>query len=126
VKYHSLLLLAVLILAGCSYAPSFSQYEGPNILTGTGGTCTKVRGIDVWDTGTPPRKYRILGMMSSEGGRYSDINFEIEQIAKAAPAKGADAIILLSAENHIEGMNLYSGRFEHSPSVHAMLIQYIK
>lgn len=121
------LLLAGFLLVGygCSYAPSYSLYQGPNIATRTGGTVTQVRGLDVWDSGTPPRRYRILGMMCSEGGRHSDIAFEVEQIAKAARAKRADAIVLMSAQTRVEGVNLYSGRFEQAPTVKALLIQYL-
>jgi len=125
VKRLCAILLSGSLLAGCSYAPAYSQYQGPNIATGTGGTCKQVRGLDVWNSGTPPRKYRILGMMSSQGGSHSDIDFEVEQIAKAARQKGADAIILMSTENRLAGINLYSGRFEHSPTVQALLIQYL-
>jgi len=136
--------LVVLTLAGCSYAPDWSEYEGPAVMKGSGGMMHVVAGIEIWNYGTPPRSYRVLGMMHSQGGGHSDIDFETEQIAKAARAKGADAIIIESAESEPTGMvgsengrsytgpfgatnysGVYSGHLVRSPSVDAIVIKYL-
>ena len=113
-------------LMGCSaYQPDWSEYHGPSVMRGNGGTTTEVDGMEVWNEGTPPRPYRILGTMRSEGGRWSDEDFELKLIAKAARTKGADALILLNSESRMEGINLYSGRFIRMPDVTAVLIKYL-
>jgi hypothetical protein len=115
----------VALMAGCGSPPEFSEYHGPAARVGTGGTTRMVNGMEVWDSGVPDRPYRILGDMHSAGGRHSDVQFELEQIVKAANLRGADALILANAEETTTGINLYSGRFERSPSVDAVLIKYL-
>lgn len=80
--------------------------------------------MEVWNHGTPPRYYAMLGIMRSSGGSHSDLEFEVEQIVKAARTKGADALILMDGEDRVEGINLESGRLNGSPTVEAMLIKY--
>lgn len=116
--------LAVL-LGGCAGAPEFSAYHGPDVVTGRGGTSQMRNGIEVWDNGTPPRRYRILGVMESQGGGHSDIGFETDQLAKAAKKMGADAIIIMQADAGVGGINLYSGRFMAAPRVKAVAIKYL-
>jgi hypothetical protein len=137
-------LLSVAALAGCSYTPEWSEYQGPALMKGSGGMVRNVNGMDVWEQGSPPRPYRVLGMMHSEGGRHSDVDFETEQIVKEARAKGGDAIIISSAEStptgivggesgHIYegafGATNYSGGFSarivRSPTVEAYVIKYL-
>jgi hypothetical protein len=62
--------------------------------------------------------------MHSQGGRHSDVDFELDQIVKAAKLRGADALILADAQETLSGINLYNGGFERSPSVDAVLIKY--
>jgi hypothetical protein len=100
--------------------------------------------MDVWDSGTPPRQFRILGTMYSEGGHHSDIDFETVQIVKAARQKGADALILLSATDEPTGQRGYiygsattgpfgssnfggnfHSHFLYNPQVRAILIKYL-
>ena len=139
-----LLALAVILsFAGCGTAPEFSEYQGPDRARGTGGMVQVVQGMDVWVQGTPPRRYRILGMMQSTGGRHSDIDYETEQIVKAAEAKGADALIVVNADDQPAGVvgynsgQVYPGPFgmmsyggsSYSriithPTVEAVLIKY--
>jgi len=127
------MLLVVVTLAGCGGEPPFNEYRGNNsVRVGTGGSVRAVKGIDVWETGTPDRPYQILGDMESYGGRFSSADFETEQIAKAAKRKGADAIILIDSDNGGWGAE---GREEdggwradfgnYRPSAAAVLIRYL-
>lgn len=117
--------LLVVCLTDCAYTPTWSEYHGLNVMRGTGGTTMEVRGMEVWNSGTPPRRYAVLGTMRSVGGSHSDLEFEIGQIVKAARMKGADALVLVKTYERMDGINLYSGKFERAPEVTAMLIRYL-
>lgn len=57
----SLLLAATPAKAGVE----LSLYEGPDaVQTGTGGTKISKHGVDFWTYGTPPRRYRIIGVLT--------------------------------------------------------------
>ena len=58
----------VLLLVGCA-STNFQQYEGKSgidIVEGEGGTKEKLDAYELWGTGTPPRRYKILGMVEIE------------------------------------------------------------
>ena len=88
------------LIAGCA-STNFQQYEGrdgPKIVEGEGGTKELIEGYELWGTGTPPRRYQILGMTEIEdfdnvfGNRRIRLAL-IDQI-KAA---GGDAAIVLDS-----------------------------
>lgn len=113
---HLLAASILLISLGCSMytKTSFSQYRGPSEFRGEGGTVRPVDGIDVWETGTPDRRCRILGviqqshydnhsLMSMIAGGSKD-----SAIIKEAKAAGGDAIIVLSSMSAITGFSTHS------------------
>lgn len=100
----SLLVAAlVLLLAGCS--TTFRPYEGKtNSYEGVGGTRTTVDGIDIWETGTPPRKYKIIGVIDDKrGGGLIPMLMKDGDIAKKAKEAGGDALIRLSSQSEVTG-----------------------
>jgi hypothetical protein len=65
---HFAFLLATLLLVACATI-DFQPYESrTNVFDGSGGTKVVVDGVDFWANGTPPRKYKLLGVISSEIG----------------------------------------------------------
>jgi hypothetical protein len=65
---HLLLLLVTSLLVACATI-DFQPFEAKiNVFDGTGGTKVVVDGVDFWANGTPPRKYKLLGIVSSEVG----------------------------------------------------------
>ncbi len=67
-KRLPLSVLVALLMIGCAET-HYQQFEGRNgsqIVEGQGGTKEVVDGYDIWGYGTPPRRYRILGVVSIE------------------------------------------------------------
>ncbi len=64
---YTLILLAAL-LAGCAHV-DYQTVEVPGsakIVDGKGGTKTVMDGYDIWSNGDPPRRYRVLGIVTIE------------------------------------------------------------
>ena len=54
--------LILLLCLGCvrtDYAP----FVGGQPVFGTGGTCLNFQGMEIWNDGTPPRQYRVIGII---------------------------------------------------------------
>lgn len=74
-------------------------YEGaPQFATGTGGTKVTRNGIDYWTTGTPPRRYQIIGEVTDKRDEKSDGGHAIgsPSIARKVKKAGGDAVIMQS------------------------------
>lgn len=105
------LFAALFALSSCAVAPEFIAWEGGGaVITGTGGTRESLGLVDVWNNGTPPRKYEIIGLMSVRGSAPR-VN---GPTAKEARARGGDALIKVSDETRTTGaittpiMNAYT------------------
>jgi len=103
----------IVLLAGCALYTStrFTEYRGPSEFEGNGGTVRTVDGIDVWQTGTPNRKFKVLGvieqshydnhsLMSAIAGASKD-----SEIIKQVKTHGGDAVIILSSSSAITGFS---------------------
>lgn len=91
-----LLLAACTLLAGCA-STEFTPWFGDAIQQGTGGTRRVVNGIDVWENGTPPMRYRIIGIIDDS---RDDVTFTelTSDVTKKAADAGADAVIFLDSQ----------------------------
>jgi hypothetical protein len=99
------LLLAAISLVGCAstdYQPVESN--GPLIGQGQWGTRKVVDGVDIWTSGAPPRKYRVLGVINDTrgagvvpmAGYYSGVAAKVKQY-------GGDAAIEMSSQRQYVG-----------------------
>jgi hypothetical protein len=91
--------LASPALAGAKI--DFALYEGqPKISTGEGGTKITKNGIDYWTTGTPPRRYQIIGFVQDKRDELMDSGHAIGSPSIGAKVKkaGGDAVIVESQE----------------------------
>ncbi|MCX7267145.1 MAG: hypothetical protein NTU75_01245, partial [Sphingomonadales bacterium] len=89
-------------------APAFAQakidfaiYEGPpKVATGEGGTKITKNGIDYWTTGTPPRRYQIIGFVQDRRDELMDGGHAIgsPSIASKVKRAGGNAVIVESQE----------------------------
>jgi len=103
---RALLALAVVALTGCADTEYFAYY-GSGIYVGTGGASKTVDGIDLWVTGSPPRKYRIIGYITDTrlGGPIAMAGRDAG-MARQAKNAGGDALILSS--DLANGMGSYT------------------
>jgi len=97
-----------LAVALCASTPAFAQaktdfagYEGPpQVVQGEGGTKITKNGIDYWTTGTPPRRYQIIGFVQDKRDETWDGGQAIgsPSIAKKVKKAGGDAVVVESQE----------------------------
>ena len=108
-KRLSALLVAALLLGGCS-STKFTEYHGAEVFQGKGGgAVSNVDGIDFWEDGDADRKYKILGLIERSRGQrvpfgrlfgsFSSSGGSESAIAKAAHKKGGDAVIVLNGDD---------------------------
>lgn len=108
-KIKSILVILLLaLLAGCS-AVEYRPYEGRNAtIEGDGGTKLAVDGMDIWDDGAPPRRFKVLGIIHDE--RAAGIGAQSMMhgaVVDKAREVGGDALIQL--ENKTVYAGSYSG-----------------
>jgi hypothetical protein len=73
-------------------------------MQGQGGTKEVIDGVDIWNYGTPPNEYKIIGVIEDErpGGRLHVKSLYADAVAKANEV-GGDAIIVESNDNKVTG-----------------------
>ena len=121
--------LAVVVasLTGCALYSNgnFEPYSGPNEFTGQGGSKRTVDGIDIWDTGSPPQRFRILGYIfqrNLDNGSVMSVLANLDtqhEIVKQAKLAGGNAIIFEAQNSKTLGYSGnvdYYGNFSASPT----------
>lgn len=88
-------------IAGLQFAP----YEGPAaVKVGEGGTKITVAGVDFWTTGAPPRRYRVLGILTDT--RYEAWGKKAvgsKGVAARIRELGGDAAVVLGRQDRSSG-----------------------
>jgi len=102
------LIFLTIILGGCSTEFQTFHDKG-KIYSGDGGSCKNIDGIDLWYNGTPPKPYRIIGVINDSrgAGLISSISFESAIISKVKKNQG-DAAILTDSHKEITGIHTNS------------------
>ncbi|UUZ63391.1 hypothetical protein LP417_28225 [Polaromonas sp. P1-6] len=98
------MLLAASLLAGCA-TTEYKAFEGKgNVIEGKGGTKVVVDGMEIWDNGEPPRKFKVLGIIDDErpGGLIPMSQLRSDMVKKAREA-GGDAVVQLNSQSQIAG-----------------------
>jgi len=99
----------VVCLAPVVQAQEFIAYEGKHaVQEGEGGTKKVVDGIDIWTTGTPPHKFKLLGYIDDRRHKsgirgwiaMSSLESDIADIARK---QGGNAVILVAEGNETVG-----------------------
>lgn len=92
------------LLAGCA-TTEYKAFEGKsNVIEGKGGTKVVVNGMEIWDNGEPPRKFKVLGIIDDErpGGLIPMSQLRSDMVKKARDA-GGDAVIQMNSQSQIAG-----------------------
>jgi len=95
----------------------FFAYEGrDSIVEGRGGTRISKNEIDYWTSGTPPRRFQVIGFIDDSrgtGALHGDV-VGSRSIARLAKAAGGQAVIILDSSTETVGLwgssNSYSGQ----------------
>lgn len=93
----------ILIFVSACTTTEFIPWEGTEIESGRGGTKKVVNGIDVWQYGTPPRRYQVVGLVKDSRDPDAPFSSLLDDATQKAREAGADAIILVSTERHQTG-----------------------
>ena len=81
-------------LVGCATTDYRSYEGGANQYEGTGGTRITTDGVDFWSNGTPPRKFVMLGIVTSEiGAGYGDEYMIRSAVASKVKQVGGHAAV---------------------------------
>lgn len=122
-KISSLMLVGLLLAAGCS-STNFTEYRGPSLAQGTGGTVRTVDGIDFWENGNPNRKFKVLGVIDDErGDRWFAGSSRDKALASMAKSRSGSAIILMGSKSQLVGINQH-GNVLHSVKTKVMVVKY--
>jgi hypothetical protein len=74
------------------------------VFKGEGGTKVTNDGIDFWTTGSPPRNYRVLGILTDQrrDQRFSASSFGSD-VAAEAKRVGGNAVVILDEAKEFVG-----------------------
>jgi hypothetical protein len=95
--------IAAAVMCVAASAQDFEAWEGKTVVhEGQGGTKQLVDGIEFWDRGEPPRKYKIIGYIHDRRHKsgiigkisMSHLRADVAAVAKQA---GGDAVMPVSA-----------------------------
>jgi len=100
-------LVAALVgaLTGCA-TTTYKPFEtrGDAIFDGKGGTRSVEDGMDIWEWGDPPRRYRVLGLIDDErpGGAVQMARLRSDMVKKAREV-GGQALIQVRNQSRVVG-----------------------
>lgn len=99
------ILALIITLVGCA-TTTYKEFEarGDGVVEGRGGTKTVQDGMDIWDYGDPPRRFRVIGVIEDErpGGTLSMSRLGSDMVKKAREV-GGHALIQVRSQAQIVG-----------------------
>lgn len=101
---RTLLLLIAVLLSACAVTEYRSFEARSNVFEGVGGTKVVVDGMEIWETGDPPRKFKVVGVIDDQrpGGILPMAQLRSDVVKKAREV-GGEALILLNSQSQIAG-----------------------
>ena len=96
--------LTISALVACAATTEFKAFQAEDsVFLGKGGTKVVVDGMEIWDNGDPPRKFKVLGYIEDQRhGGLPMLQLRRDMVKKAREAAG-DAIVQLSSRSQIQG-----------------------
>jgi hypothetical protein len=86
-----------ILFDGCS--TDYYTYTGTDVYQGHGGAAKNVNGIDIWLTGTPLRKFKIIGYITdSQPSKLIPMATRDSDLAATAKKNGGDGILMQGEE----------------------------
>ena len=99
-------ILAIAAIPGASARGRFIPYDGGSARhTGTGGTSVARDGVEFWTSGTPARRFEILGTLidTRSSGVASTASVGSASLARQARSLGGNGLILASQRERRDG-----------------------
>ncbi len=119
----------ILFTAPLAAKQTFASYEGNQaVQTGAGGTKVSANGIDYWTSGTPPRRYQLLGVLTdARKDRLFDGDIVgSKSIAKLTLEAGGSAVIVSDQSVKDAGLvATYGNGFAAARTVHRTTTQLL-
>jgi hypothetical protein len=92
----------IIFAAGCS--TKYYQYSGGVPIIGKGGASQNIDSIDLWIDGSPPRRFRVIGViLDGRPGRGIAMALRNKQVASVAKKQGGDAVLFSFDESEYIG-----------------------
>ncbi|MBC8312288.1 MAG: hypothetical protein H8E72_08270, partial [Candidatus Marinimicrobia bacterium] len=112
-----LIITVSLLISACANV-TYLPYMSNDVYDGTGGTIRRVNGIDIWENGTPDRKYKIIGIIdyNAPDGAPLHVIQRDNKITKKCISNRCDALILINAKQHSTGTTYIIGETFGMPS----------
>lgn len=96
--------LFIVLMTGCATV-DYQAYEGAKPMEGTGGTKVVVDGVDFWANGSPPKKFIIIGVVTSEiGSGFGDESMIRSAVSDEVIKQGGNAAIQMTNNTSFNGM----------------------
>lgn len=87
---------------------TFALYDGPDAeRVGQGGTRITKNGIDWWTTGSPAKRYRVIGIITDQRSNkpFRGQAIGSKSIAKQVLEASGDAIVIVGQDERATGMS---------------------
>lgn len=96
--------LAIAVTLGCA-TTEYKTFEAKNnLFEGKGGTKVIVDGMEFWDNGDPPRRFKVIGIIDDQRpGAIIPMSQLRSDIVKKAQEAGGDAVVQLGNQSQIAG-----------------------
>ena len=115
------------VMFACS-APKLIEYRGPDVYEGRGRTVETYDGIDFWTTGTPNRKFKVLGYIE-----YNPESFAIDAISRKVLISkvkevGGDGVVIVDKKTRASGIYDFMGdaHISYSTDYWMAVVKYLE
>lgn len=112
---------------------TFTPYQGSNQYPAGSGSVKTVDGIDIWTTGDPDKRYKVIGIIEQSHRKTVSATFSFltgmgleSELVEVAKKNGADAVVALSEKSQITGLNTRGTYAESTSTTRYAAVQYIK
>jgi hypothetical protein len=98
-----------------------------SINEGTGGTRVVVDDVDFWANGSPPRKFTILGVVTSDvGAGFGDVALIRSSVASRVKHVGGNAALQITNNTTFSGLMHFAPNIYTATSTRTMSFALIK
>jgi hypothetical protein len=131
-KITKITVLAIVsVLGGCaSVTTEYKTFEGmrAGIVAGKGGAKVVVDGMEIWEDGEPPRKFKILGFIDeTRKADWMSIwlpSSHPGDIVKKAREAGGDAVIKVNTQSQLDDFYTAAGAAANVYDLHVRSANY--